>query len=292
MSCRSVLVMNSGSIEDQSFTDPSDVTAGHIAAFTSNGDLVALDDGGDADTDQGLITDLDLFYVVGGDGEIVRRTAFMQASRFVDARKLAYSAPVKQVTTVTPITGTSGVASVKVTDMTTGYQPFPKVTFEARISEGDSATAIVTKLKNAANSIRRSPVVASGTNTLVLTAKDSGTSFSTSLQETQEGATITPTAVPSLGSGTYQQVRDTEWQNRAQMTGEYYSVNPILGDRTGEFTSTALNGLASPGTNYNIWIARYLNNQDDAINLSFKYHEVMFCLGTGVTGSLDAFLGL
>jgi hypothetical protein len=293
---RSILVMNSGSVQDQAFADPSAVDEGVLAAFTADGTLLQLDDGADGDTIQDVLSAQDTMLVIGGGAgnAPLRQTALLKASNFVSAEKKAYTAPVKQVTDVTPIVGTAGVAAVKVADVTTGYQPFPKITADVKITAAENAEAVVDKLVAAINAIKRAPVVASKTGTgasakLRLTAKDFNTSFVTSVDETQAGAVVASVSAPSQGSGTYAQVRDMEFRNRAAMTGEYYVQDGILGDREGGAPSASLAGLAASGTNYNIYAVRYLNDQEDSINRAFKYHEVLLCIGTGVTGDLDAF---
>lgn len=293
---RSILVVNSGSFVDADYSDPIEVPFGAFAAFDDEGNLIQVADGADGDTVQGLLRDQPCVLVIGGgSGNIpVRMTNMLYPERVVSVEKKSYTAPAKQVTDVTPVTGKAGIASIKIEDVTTGYPPFPKTTSEVKIGEGDTATQIAQALVDQLNTVQRSPVVASVSGGKVrLTAKQFGTSFVTSVQETQEKAVRTSVTAPSLGSGTGQQIRDMEWRNRAFMTGDYYVQDGILGDREGLAGSASINGLANTGANYDVYAIRYLNDQEDSINRAFHYHEIMVCVATtGVTGNADVFFGV
>lgn len=292
---RTILVVNNGPLQDQAYADPSEVPAGVLAAFASNGTLLQLDDGADGDSNQDLASAQDFFLVVGSgeaDGIPYRRTNIIEPQNIARVTYKAYTAPVKQVTKVTAVAGTStknGVASVKVQDMSEGYQPFPSVTADFKVVDGATAAQVATGLATAMNKIKRAPVVASVSgNDLVLTAKSFGQSFSTSADGFLAGATITATTEPTMGSGTSDQVADDEWRNRAFMTGEYVGNDGILG--TPE-RSAAYTGLADGG-NYNCWAVSVLNDIDRGLNTPYQYHEILIYVATDVTGDLNGFFGI
>ena len=292
---RSILVVNNGPLQDQAFSDPSEVPAGVLAAFKADGGLLALSDGGDAGAEQDLATAQPFFFVIGsGDGGDIplRRTNVIEPQNLVRVNYKAYTAPVKQVTKVTVTAGTEdnkGVASIRVQDMSEGYQPFPSVTADFKVVAGTTAAQVAQALANAMNNIKRAPVVASVEGSkVVLTAKSFGQSFATSIDGVLAGGTIEATTEPTMGSGTPDQVADDEFRNRAFMTGEYVGNDGILG--TPE-RSAAYSGLAG-GKNYNCYAVSVLNDIDRGLNTPYQYHEILIYIATDVAGNLDAFFGI
>lgn len=290
MSLRQVFVMNGGSFQDQAFTDPAAVTAGTIAAFGVDGTLLQIADGADGDTLQDLLAAQDAFIVLGNDDLILRTTEITKANLH-SVLKREFVAPTPQVTTISDIpTGTEGYASIKVVDLTEGYEQFPRKTYEIHIGAADTAAQIVTKFVNRINSgtgAKQAVTASASGNNLVLTAKEVGTNFTVATDLLFSSVTITGTTAPDTGSGTYEQIRDIEIANRGFMYGDYYVNDGILG------SPEALPVFAQAGKEYDVYVIRIKNNIDESVDAANRFHEIVLAVATtGVTGSLDTFLGL
>lgn len=132
------------------------------------------------------------------------------------AKKTAYTAPVKQVATVT-IAGVIGTnynvgdeISIKVIETTPGHEPFPTVTYDYTVKAADTPTTIATALRaqiNNASDIRHRDgqrfVVASGAaGAIILTAEYFGSSFRVATPgKAYEVASVVYTTPYKQGSG-------------------------------------------------------------------------------------------
>lgn len=277
-----VFVMNAGSIQDQAFADPSAVTPGVIAAFDGYGNVLNLDDASDEGAESALPEEIQF---VLGHATFPRLSKMMDVDGIKRVVKKDYSAPVKQVTTISGVpTGTAGTALVRVEDLSEKPN-FEVVTYEVPVTAAQTAAQIVDSLVAAINGHPRSVVVASrSTNNLVLTAKEFGVSFNTSVDNLFEAVTVAGTTAPERGVGTYEHVRDLEIAAKGTY-GEYYDRDGFLGGT--EFTDLEI--FASATETYDLYVVQHQNNQDDAINKSFKYHQLILAVSTDVTGDLDTF---
>lgn len=161
-------------------------------------------------------------------------------------KKTAYTAPVKQVTTVT-VAGTIGTnfnigdeISIKVIETTPGHEPFPTVTYDYTVKAADTPTTIATALRaqiNNASDIRHRDgqrfVVASGSaGAVVLTAEYFGSSFRVATPgKAFEVASVVYTTPYKQGSGYSEGVASMEVEGQiydgitTQYPGGVFSSN-------------------------------------------------------------------
>src|SRR5690554_3789171 len=128
MALNQVFVMNSGSLQEHAYADPSAVPDGVIAAFDGEGNPIEFDDndGGADDMPE------QIQFVLGGDEPFISQmidTATMK----VTAK--AYAAPVKQVTSVDNIAAGAANARravVRVEDLS--LRPsFARLTYDVSV---------------------------------------------------------------------------------------------------------------------------------------------------------------
>lgn len=160
------------------------------------------------------------------DGGVLKTTPIIYGAGV--AKKTVYTAPVKQVSTVT-IAGTIGTefkvgdtVSVKVIETTPGHEPFPTITYDYEVKSGDTVTTIATAIKNQINSLTdprnvdgQAFVTASNAaGVLTLTAKYFGSSFRVANPSvTSSGypvGTVVYTTPFKLGSGFPEHVASME----------------------------------------------------------------------------------
>lgn len=171
-------------------------------------------------TDVPAATD-EVFIAVKRDSKIERSVPFIFGN--VKATRTAYTAPVKQVTTLvvgalTPAAGEE--FGIKILETTPGYQPFPTFNWSVVAVAGEAIDTLMARLVTAINSTSskankdRDLIVTAGytdgTNTLLLTAKEFGQTFRVQLvgELAESGAaTLTYTTPANIGSGTPAQTR-------------------------------------------------------------------------------------
>lgn len=148
-----------------------------------------------------------IFVQGAAEGEDPIMSHVFKASDIEDLNERAYEAPVAQVTTVVPETGT-GFAYVRVVRVDAGFKPHERITVESKLDD-KSLAEIAEDLANKINKARPNFVEASvDGNNLVITG-DLETSFETQTDEEAEGWDVTSTA-PNFGTGTYTQVKNIE----------------------------------------------------------------------------------
>lgn len=140
-----------------------------------------------------IVAGLEFFIAQKRDSDVKKTTTIKFDAGTVT--KTAYTAPVKQVSTVT-IAGTIGTEfkvgdeiSVKVIETTPGSEPYPTITYEYTVKAGDTPSTIATALRAQINSLTdprnrdgQAFVVASGAGAnVVLTAKYFGSAFRVAL---------------------------------------------------------------------------------------------------------------
>lgn len=140
-------------------------------------------------------------------------------------KRTAYTAPVKQVTTVT-IAGVIGTnfnigdeISIKVIETTPGHEPFPTITYDYTVKAGDTPTIIATALRAQINSLTdlrnrdgQGFIDASGAaGAVILTARYFGSSFRVATPgKAYEVATVVYTTPYKEGSGYSDSVAELE----------------------------------------------------------------------------------
>lgn len=183
--------------------------------------------------------------------------------------KRAYAARVEQVVTVTlatPVAGTEYTISViDKSDKEILQLRQNKRTYSVVAEAGDDATTLGNKFRTMINADVASTVTASGTTTLVLTAKTVANTanivgeypaqyffdvFSSAIADTsnanalaKKSGTVTYTTAPGFGSGTYEQVATLE-----NLGAGYVGVTNKRG-----FPTPAGQKLAVPGDTYDLY---------------------------------------
>lgn len=154
------------------------------------------------------------FFAEKRDGGVLKMTTVTHQAGTV--KKTAYTAPVKQVTTVT-LAGTIGTefkvgeeVSIKVIETTPGSEPYPTITYDYTVKPADTVSTIATALRAQINSLvdprnidGQVFVVASGSGAnIVLTAKFFGSAFRVATPGVAYSiATVVYTTPFKLGSG-------------------------------------------------------------------------------------------
>lgn len=296
---RSIFIQSGATLatDDASVNNPESVADGKVV-------LLGIDGEGQIGLGhQGLAPER--FKIVRGvTGGLARRSGIIERDKVHNVTFKAYSAPVQQVTTITPVAGSvsEGTAGLKITRIDQGYEKFPRANYEIEVAAGDSTANIVTKFTSAINAAKaakatiNSPgqhvVTPSGTTTLILTgdvpslhsigtAKTEFVSFSTALTGPgTDGWTVAATTAPEPGSGTYGQVFAYENQsfgNKGFYYTEHYPQRP--------------ESHAVAGTTYDLLVLQVRTNADMAVNKSFMYHDYVIAVRAGEM-SEEAVLGL
>lgn len=292
----SIYIQNSAGLEgdNAAINNPEDVADGKVVLLGIAGEgQVGLGTSQEAPT---------RFQIVQGTpdaDENAIRSGIINKDDIVDAEFENYRVATKQVTTITPVTGNSGRATLKITRIDQGFEQYPRSTYEIQVEAGDTASQIVTKFKNAIqeakdkastiNSPNRHIIEASGTSTLILTAIDPGLhktgtakrewiSFVTGLEG--DGATdfsIASTTAPDPGSGEYEQI--FEYENKAQGNFGFYNTETPYAQRPPQYASEAVD--------YDLLILSVKTNAEKSVNKSFALHQHVIALPKGeVTGSV------
>jgi hypothetical protein len=218
-----------------------------------------------------------------------------------------FEARSNKINTLT-LTGTSGTANVTIdgtvylatfaTDLTTTAANFVTAHAAAILSAhgytvtSSAADVIFTQTKgnagdptiaNVSGNLAGSNVATQAATQLIIYAKAFRTIFVTAI----DGFTSTITVTPySEGSGYGQYVREMEEGTRGTYS-DYYQETGLLGELS---DGPEIN--ATTTGNYLLYVVRVPNDQEDSINRSFKYSEIVLALGSAVSGSFDTFFGV
>lgn len=215
-------------------------------------------------------------------GETPVRTSLIKMEDVVEVIERPYVAPVAQVTTVVPATGT-GEATVRVVEVSAGFKPHKKVTITVKL-DGKTKAQITDDFVAQFNANSPKFITASNgaSDNLVLTG-NIGVSFETSTDMEAAAWAITSTAAPNFGSGTYEHVKQLEeqaWGQHANYTQRNYLPIPPV--------SYAAN------SNYDLFTIRVKTNTTRNIGgLAQKYQDIYIAVqatGTGI--DLPVFFGL
>jgi len=235
---------------------------------------------------------VDNFMIVQTDenSNIVFQTPILARENIERVKTTDYVAPDPQVTTLgafpNPVTGTE--YSVKVVDVTNGYEPYPVQTATVVATSAiDTAAKLIIALRDAFNNNSRSLVTATSTSTtLVLTGaipslqtqegiyvggSSTAQSFSTSLSEELAGVTLTPTAAPVFGTGSYNHVRYLEENSQAGQ-GFLYRATPFQAEKPVFYSD--------PTLTYDLVSILYRTNTTPNIAKSNKYVEYILAYNT------------
>lgn len=285
-SIQQILIVNAGLIGG----DPADLPADPTEL--DEGELAFFDDEGNAiDLSATTITDFDrLIAVLGLGGGEYARTSIL-ANRFDQISKTAYQAPTAQVSTLTvpdnPADNEEEI-TLKVTNLENGFQPHDRINASLYVTGGETGADLAQAFADLINANKSSTVTASTSGAdLTLTADEAGEIFTVGLSGSfLEGTTVTQSTDPSVGNGSWQDVRVAE-KATAGTLGRYNQEDGLMGSV--DFPTS----LVSQGGEYDLYNLLHKNDQDDAINRSFKYQQVVIAAESDAdTTNLDSFLGI
>jgi len=187
--------------------------------------------------------------------------------------KISDAAAVAQVTTatVTAVDATKPL-TLKVVDLTEGYEPFPRVSYTIQ-GATDLATvnAAATALRAAVNANPSSFVIATGTNAeVILTHKIAGNSFFTAVDNAEGTSAISlvATTAPNIGVGLKSHLAEMEKANfytRGRQTTNYFPQ---------EFDTYATANF------YNQFVLKIKNDNPDNMGLSQNINQVVIAVNT------------
>jgi len=290
-----ILFNNATAIDDGNSTNYGDVDNNKIALFnaeTLTGGSLALTT---------AATGVSNFVIVqGGPGtDIVFRTPILARENIERVKTTTYVAPVKQSTTIAlaNISVSAGEEyTVKVVDVTNGYEPYPVQTVSYTAKTGDVAGDVTAGLYYAFINHPRSLVQAGGNGTdlvltgdfpslqtqegISITSSPLAQSFSTSLSESLAGATFTPTpTAPLFGTGTYNHVRYLEENSQAGQ-GFLYRMTPFQAEKPVFYSD--------PTLTYDLVSILYRTNTTPNIAKSNKYVEYILAYEAGTLAGASA----
>lgn len=223
------------------------------------------------------------------------------------SKKTAYTAPVKQVTTIT-LAGVIGTAfaigdeiSLKFIETTPGNEPFPTITYDYTVKAGDTVTLIANALVAQINSTtdprnvdQQNFIVASNAaGVITATAKYFGSSFRVATPgKSYEIATVVYTTAFKLGSGFYDHVRSLE--NEGNIYDGVTTQYPGDGFRSEEFGEPTK--FADSTLTYDIYHLTPIRNEKSPTPVNQHHHYMNQLLviptaGGGPTVAVSTILG-
>lgn len=259
---------------DTTITNPADVPQGRVAIFNAD-DFSA----GTLDPNAAAPAGVERVQIVqGGANEndaII--SSIIEIDKVEDVVEKIYEAPVAQITTVSPATGT-GFATIRVVRADGSPRPHERKTAEVKI-DGLTATQIAEAFRDQLNAQFPDFVIASVSGAdLVLTGainyegpdgQNGLVSFETSTDGEASGWTITATQAPNGGSGAGWQVANLE---EVAYGGDY--TNRV-------YLPVKPPSYAQVGSNYDLITVLYPTNTTPNIAKSNKYQELMVAVITG-----------
>jgi hypothetical protein len=269
-----VLVTKAGieyTVHADYFTFVSSAAEGEFGAFANTAAKLLIP--GNA----AVADNVEFFWAVKRDSQVEKSSPITINS--VKQTKIAYVAPVKQVTTVTQ-TGTitaGDVYAVRIMETTPGHQPFPTWYYEVTARAGETLAACITRLvalindtASVANKDRDLIVTAAvaTTDDFTLTAQEYGVSFrvQTIFTSTTCFSSIAYTTAMKLGSGSSAQVRQlqdhgdvykgvtTNYPNQGANPADFGKPTDLIVDAD-TFTIYTFTGYRSEAsrTPHNVW---------------------------------------
>jgi len=229
----------------------------------------------------------DRFVIVQASNQGIVTSPILEKKNVEKVDALEYATPVKQATTIAlaNISVSAGEEyTVKVVDVTNGYEPYPVQTVSYTAKTGDAAADVAEGLRNAFTNHPRSLVDVSGATTNVIltgafpslqtqegisiTSSPLAQSFSTSLSESLACATFTAVA-PAFGSGTYNHVRYLEETSQGGQ-GFLYRATPFRAEKPVFYSD--------PNLTYDLLRILYRTNTTPNIAKSNTYVEYILAV--------------
>lgn len=286
------ILFNNATTIETGGTAYDSVADGKIALFNADNIGTSLDTDAAASSVSNFI-----IVQAGPSNELVFRTPILARENIERVKTTTYVAPDPQVTTLgsfpSPVTGTE--YSVKVVDVTNGYEPYPVQTATVVATSAINTVAkLIVALRDAFNNNSRSLVTATSTaTTLVLTGaipslqtqegiyvggSSTAQSFSTSLSEELAGVTLTPTAAPVFGTGSYNHVRYLEENSQAGQ-GFLYRMTPFQAEKPVFYSDLDIT--------YDLVSILYRTNTTPNIAKSNKYVEYILAYNSAIVAKAD-----
>jgi hypothetical protein len=208
-------------------------------------------------------------------GESPILSPIIEKSQVEKVVKKAYEAPVAQVTTVVPATGT-GYAIIRIVDASQGFKPHQRLTATVNIT-GKTKEQITDAFVLEINNKNPKFVTASKTGTDITLTGGIFTSFQTITDDSAVGWTITATTTPKAGSGSLAQVKQLESEsqglNASYMNRIYLPTAP-----------PSYVGAGGSVTTYDLYTILVRTNTTPNISSANKYLELTIAAGAGNTG--------
>lgn len=263
-----------------SVNDPTEVTAGEVVAFN-------VDDYSTGTLNLNAAATVDRVVFVQGvpSGETPIFSPVFNVSDIKYASQVkttAYQAPAEQVTTVTVnVTNEkTGVATLRVVRVDTGFMPHERLTVETTL-DGKTATQVGDELAAAINNANEDFVSASATTGVITLTGAAGVSFETSLDDYTNDWTIASVAFPELGTGSSEHVSNLE---QIAYGGNY--TNRI-------YLPVTPPSYVVAGKNYDLTTVRIPTNTTPNISSANAYVELIIAVTAGATGiNLNTFFGV
>jgi len=210
--------------------------------------------------------------------EEVRKSKLINIADITSAKLVAYKAAIKQVTTL-GVFPTTGIVNLKLVRLDKNHTPYDSITYS--VDTGASNDLTIDNLIAAINANPRSFVVASGTTTLVLTAKEDGTSFFTALPTDKDGLeistiTITATTTPEEGSGTFAHIKalQEEAAGLGFLNRTYFPQTPTL------YGLTPVTVEDVPSVGYDLLYINVKNNNSENVVSGNKVSTIIIAFVT------------
>lgn len=195
-----------------------------------------------------------------------------------NTKATVYEAPVAQVTTITPATGT-GEAEVKVIEVSAGFKPHRRASANLRI-DGLTKAQITDKFIVLLNKQYPKFFTASNTGDNIVITANTFVSFETALDGAAIDWTRAVTVTPIFGTGTPQQAASKE--------EEAWGANVL--NRT--YLPLTPERYAVGGQNYDFYQVEFKTSTTPNISLGNTYGEITLATNAGATGiDLEAFFG-
>jgi hypothetical protein len=283
-SINQIFVQNTGTVGGNPASlpaTPDDVGEGEIVFFNGEGSAINLSTDTYSDHDEVILSTK-----IGG--TVVQSSIL--TDKFDKLVAVPYAAPAAQVSdfTAPAAGGFEGYVSVKVTHRGSGGEPHDRVNASMYLYGTETATAIATKIQEELNNNPSSffTVTRSGAD-LTITGEEPGLVFEVSLNGMPfQGTDVTLTTAPTYGNGSYEDVLVAEHAVRGTY-GRYYQEDGLMG------TVPYLDEVSQPGGQYDLYNLLHKNNQDDAINKSFAYQQILIAVEDAAdTANLESFFGV
>lgn len=201
----------------------------------------------------------------------------------VEGAPLAPQAAVAQISTLTFAVTTVGDVTVKLIDVTEGWEPFPRENYTIASSEYSDANTLATAVRDAINGNAASYYTASAAaNVVTVTHKTAGSSFRSAFH-TADDAVVTmavaTTATPEPGRGLATQVAEFEKQ------GEY-----VRGRQTTNYFPQDFGTDVVGGATYHEYIFDIANNNSENVLRENKFSRIRIFVNAAASAALAGYI--